>query len=164
MKEDTHDDLSIYEIGYLISSSVPEEKVPSEEGNIKKVITDAGSSIISEEAPHRQQLAYTMRKKTVSGEYENHDVAYFGWIKFELGSDKVEAVKKSIELVPSVLRMILITTVRENTYLGKRAPVVANESSIAGATMISVDDKKDVIMPATIEEMDKSIENMIKEV
>ena len=117
-----HDDrLSVYEIGYLIVSSVPEEKVSGEVEAIKKMIADAGSTVITEEAPYAQDLAYTMRKKMVSGGYEKYDAAYFGWIKFEVGSDKIEALKNSIEAHPSVLRMLLITTVKENTYLSKRA-------------------------------------------
>jgi ribosomal protein S6 len=163
----THDEMSVYEIGYLIASSVPEEKVPEEAEAVKKIITDAGSTVITEEAPHREHLAYTISKKTVSGGYEKYDIAYFGWIKFELGSDKIEAVKKAVELVPSVLRMLLISTVRENTYLGKRAPALAPIAfaPLAAATISGAlaDEKKDVA-PATIEEMDKSIDNMVKEV
>jgi len=147
---------TVYEVGYLIATSVPIEKVPGEAEAVKKIITDAGSEVISEEEPRGQHLAYTMRVKSVSGTYASYDEAYFGWIKFEVGSDKIEAVKKAIELIPSVLRMLLITTVRENTYLGKRAPVVA-KAEIAG------DDKKEN-GPATVEEMDKSIEEMVKEV
>ena len=155
----THDEMSVYEIGYLIASSIPEEKVPGEAEAIKGIITNAGAEVIAEEAPHREHLAYTISKKTVSGGYDKFDVAYFGWIKFELGSDKVEAVKKAVELRPATLRMMLISTVRENTYLGKRAPAFA----VATASGAPVEEKKDV-PPATIEEMDKSIDNMVKEV
>jgi ribosomal protein S6 len=163
----THDETSVYEIGYLLVSSIPEEKVPEEAEAVKKIITSAGSTIIAEEAPHKETLAYTISKKNVSGGYEKYDVAHFGWVKFELGSNKIEEVKKAVELLPSMLRMILITTVRENTYLGKRAPALAPIASVASAqATISgalTDENKDVA-PATIEEMDKSIDNMVKEV
>ncbi len=153
-----HDDrISIYEIGYLIAASIPEEHVPAEAEKVKKVITDAGATVITEEAPHRQDLAYTMRRKTLAGAYDSYDEAYFGWIKFELGSGSIEAVKKAIEIIPSILRMLLIVTVRESTYLGKRAPAVAVRLSAPA------DEKKEAV-PATIEEMDKSIDEMVKEV
>jgi ribosomal protein S6 len=153
-----HDDRqSVYEIGYLIAASIPEEAVPAESDKVKKIINDSGASILSEEMPHRQRLAYTMRRKTVSGSYDKYDEAFFGWVKFELGSGKIEALKKAVESVPSVLRMLLITTVRENTYLGKRAPLIAVRPTLA------VEEKKDA-PPASIEEMDKSIDEMVKEV
>ncbi len=162
MKDTKEKDPSIYEIGYLIASSIPDEKVPEEAEAIKKIIADAGSTVIAEEAPHRQQLAYTIRKKTVSGGYDKYDVAHFGWVKFELGSDSIEAVKKAVELRPAVLRMILVTTVRENTYLGKRAPAVTLSAAVSSGSVL--EEKKEIVAPATIEEMDKSIDNMVKEV
>ncbi len=154
---DVQDDrLSVYEIGYLIASSVPEEQVPAQAEAVKKIVTDAGATVITEEMPHFQALSYTMRIKKVSGSYEKFDDAYFGWIKFEIDSSKIEAVKKSVEILPSVLRMLLISTVSENTYLGKRAPGLNAKPE--------VEEKKEAVAaPATIEDMDKSIEDMVKE-
>ena len=159
------DRISVYEIGYLVAGSVAEENVSLEAEKVKSIITKAGASVIADELPHLEQLAYTMRVKTVSGSYEKYDKAYFGWIKFELSSSVVESVKKSVELVPTVLRMILLSTTKENTYLGKRA------SQIAAAIMpkrvmepgVVIDEKKDVA-PISIEDMDKSIDDMVKEV
>jgi ribosomal protein S6 len=159
MNEAKDDRLSVYEIGYLIASSVPEEKVPAEADAIKAIVTGAGAEVIADEAPHFQQLAYSMRVKMVSGAYEKYDSAYFGWIKFELGSSKIEAVKKAIEVKPSVLRMLLITTVREQTYLGKRAQSIGMPASKEG---VPAEEKKDA-PPATLADMDKSIEEMVKE-
>lgn len=157
-----HDDrLSVYEIGYLIAGSTAEEHVPVESDKVKKIIIDSGAEIIAEEMPHRERLAYTMRRKTVSGTYEKYNEGFFGWVKFEVGSSKVEAIKKAVELIPSLLRMILITAVRENTYLGKRAPAM-----IARTVVPPSEDKvvPAVVPPASIEDMDKSIDDMVKEV
>ena len=164
MNENTKDLAQVYEIGYLLVSSIPEEKIPGEADNLKKIITDAGASIITEEAPHREQLAYTMRKKMVSGAYETYDEAYFGWVKFELGSDKIEAVKKAVEVLPAVLRMLLITTVRENTYLGKRAASMVAKAAPGVGPIDAASVERKEVAPATIEEMDKSIDEMVKEV
>ncbi len=173
---DSKDDrLSVYEIGYLIATSIPEEKVPAEADSLKKIITDAGATIVADEAPYLQPLEYTMRKKMVSGAYDKYDQAYFGWVKFELSTDKIEALKKSIEIVPSVLRMLLITTVRENTFLGKRAEALIAKAPIVipGVTVAPAaeDDQKGEAAkqkkeaaPVSIEEMDKSIDEMVKEV
>lgn len=147
---DTHEDRSsVYEIGYLIATSVPEEKVPAEAEALRAIITGAGAEVISEEAPHSQDLAYTMRVKTLAGSYENYDSAYFGWVKFELSTSKIEAVKKAVEAMPSVLRMLLTTTVREQTYLGKKV--------LAAAKAGESEPKKDA------EDADKAIDAMVKE-
>lgn len=152
-------DLSVYEIGYLIVSSIPEEKIPETVEDIKRIITDSGAVILSEESPVRQSLAYTMRRKTVSGAYEKYDLAYFGWVKFELDSASIDAVKKTIEIHPAILRMIILSTVRENTYLGKRASMLSRQDVVPSPDRS--EDKS--VAPATVEEMDKSIDDMVKE-
>ncbi len=159
----TEKDLSVYEIGYLVATSVPEEKIPETIDSLRRIVTDAGGTIFAEEQPVRQPLAYTMRRKTVSGAYDKYDHAYFGWMKFELGSDSIEAVKESFEIHPVVIRILLISTVRENTYLGKRAvAAIAKADASASEKAENKEDKKDAA-PATVEEMDKSIDDMVKE-
>ncbi len=158
--EDNHDDRqTVYEIGYLILSTVTEDESLHEADKLKKIIADSGAVIIAEETPHKERLAYTMRRKSVAGSYKNYDEAYFGWVKFELAPSRVEAVKKSVASLPSILRMILVTTLRENTYLGKRALALTIRPS-------PVPDEKTPAPPsaASIEEMDKSIDEMVKEV
>jgi hypothetical protein len=104
-----------------------------------------------------------MRKKTVSGSYEKYDRAYFGWVKFEVGTDKIESIKKAFETYPSILRTLVMTTVKENTYLGKRAAhALAAELSVKSEASPAKADEKDVA-PATVEDMDKSIDAMVKE-
>jgi ribosomal protein S6 len=157
---------SVYEIGYLIASSIPEEKIPAEAEAIAKIINANKGITLAEEAPHRIKLAYEMRKKNVGGTYEKYTEAYFGWIKFEVGSDGIEVIKKAVEIHPSVLRMLLTSTVKENTYLGKRAPAIAAEITLKkgseGDKEVVLGGKKDSA-PVSIEEMDKSIDEMVKE-
>jgi ribosomal protein S6 len=155
--------VSVYEIGYLIVSSVPEEQVPVEASLITALVTKAGAEIVAEEAPHRMRLAYEMRKKNVGGTYAKYNEAYFGWVKFALSPDAIDGIKKSVEAHPSVLRMLVTTTVRENTYLGKRAPAIAAEIVAAKIVDKVEEEKKDVVAPATVEDMDKSIDDMVKE-
>lgn len=168
MNDTTNVRLSVYEIGYLMSPSVAEENLPSKTEELRKIIADVGASVIAEEAPHRQRLAYTVHKKTLSGSYDKYNEAYFGWIKFETGPDKIVAVKNTFENHPSVLRSLIVSTVRENTYLGKRALAVASafggREDIASARPNTEKREKKEAAPVTVEEMDKSIDEMVKEV
>lgn len=167
MNDKKEDRSSIYEIGYQIVASVPEEKVEEEAGIIRGIITGAGASVIAEEAPHRQPLAYTIRKKTVSGSYDKFNEAYFGWIKFEVASDKIEPITKAVEKHQTVLRSLVISTVRENTYLGKSAPAIIaslpnKPEQVEMKREKLVDNKKDAV-PMSVEDVDKSIDEMVKE-
>ncbi len=170
MNDTTREDrVNVYEIGYLIAG-VPEEAVQGEADRVRGAIVGAGAEVIGEEAPRHERLAYTIRKKTVAGSYDKHDEAHFGWIKFELASDKVEAVKKTVEAMDSVLRMLLITTVKESTYLGKHAPAVVAAPAYSSRKTFSPVEGQAIVAeaapaaaPATVEEMDKSIDEMVKE-
>lgn len=160
---------SIYEIGYQIVASIPEEKVKEEADIIRGIITGSGASIVAEEAPHHQPLAYIIKKKTVSGSYDKYDRAYFGWIKFEVETDKIEAITKAVEKHPSVLRSIVIKTIRENTYLGKRASLIIDslpnkpeQPQIDTKKENRVEDRKEAV-PMSVEDVDKSIDEMVKE-
>lgn len=158
---------SVYEISYLLVPNLSEDQLGTEIESINKIIDSGDSSIIMEGKPERQDLAYTIRRKTVAGSYEKYDSAYFGWVKFETSSASIETIKKQIEILPSVIRMLVITTVRENTYLGKRES--AGVKSLDSNEGQNNEEVKTVVAqkvedPATVEEIDKSIDAMVKEV
>ncbi len=158
LKEDRQ---QVYEIGYLLVSSIPEEKVASEVTSLKEILSKKGAEFIGEEAPELRTLAYTMIKKIGTSNIR-FTQGYFGWFKFELSAKDIESVKKSFEENPSMLRSLVITTIRENTYLGKKAPVatIIKEEEIVVAEVVA---SEVPVVPASVEEMDKSIDEMVKE-
>lgn len=159
--------LKVYEIGYLLVSSVPTEKVADIAASLKDVLSKKGAEIISEEAPELIELSYTMIKK-IGTANQRFDRGYFGWIKFELSASEIEEVKKTFEMHPDMLRMLLIITVKENTFLGKKAPAAAiavegvSPEAPANETL-PIPGIVSGAAPASIEEMDKSIDEMVKE-
>lgn len=160
MEKNTREDsVQVYEIGYLLISSIPEEKVAAEVASLKEVLSKKGAEFIGEEAPELRTLAYTMIKK-IGPSNHRFEKGYFGWFKFELSRGEIESVKKTFEENPSMLRMLVITTVKENTYLGKKSPVAMAETPVetTGEVAVESTEKK-----ASVEEMDKSIDAMVKE-
>jgi ribosomal protein S6 len=168
MKDEINDAQKVYEIGYILVSSVPGEKVGSVTESLKNVLLKKGAVVIEEESAEMIPLAYTMIKKIATANHR-FDEGYFGWIKFELGANEIEEVKKTFDLVPEMLRFLLIT-VRESTYLGKKALVEATSTIAPDIDVESVDplniteplplDVKP--LPASVEEMDKNIDEMVK--
>lgn len=164
--------LKVYEVGYLFISSIPKEKVAAETAALKGMLAKAGAEVIAVEDPELITLAYQMTKK-MNGVHQRFDEAYFGWVKFELSADAIEAVKKSLDAAESILRYLLISTVRENTYLGKRAPafsvaardagMIAPESPVAAVEVAIEKSGEPVsVAAASMEDMDKSIDAMVK--
>ncbi|MES3031541.1 MAG: 30S ribosomal protein S6 [Patescibacteria group bacterium] len=154
LKEDR---MEVYEIGYILVSSIPPEKVSAEAEALKGVLSKKDAVMIAEEAPEIRTLAYEMTKK-VGASNQHFDQGYFGWFKFEMPAKSIESVKKAFEENASMLRMLLITTVKEATYLGKKAPAVILEGEAA-----VVAPEVAATAPASAEEIDKSIDAMVKE-
>jgi len=149
--------VQVYELGYHIVSTVAEENLPKELENIKAIILKDGGSLIAEGEPKLINLAYEM-SKTVSDIKKKFNTAYFGWIKFETKAEVVPGIKKAIDANNNILRYLLIKTVRENTMVSPKT-FEREAKPIRKATK---EEAKDAT-PATIEEIDKTIDELVLE-
>ncbi|MDB5259650.1 MAG: Ribosomal protein [Candidatus Taylorbacteria bacterium] len=163
VKSDKEEIVKVYEIGYLLVSSIPKEKVADITVELRNIVTNKGANIIAEEAAEITQLAYTMIKKVGAANIRFNE-GYFGWVKFELSGSEIEAVKKAFEENPNMLRSLIITTVRDTTYLGKKAPAIARSEDVVApeAPAVEAAAAAPVEVPATVEDIDKSIDEMVK--
>lgn len=118
--DNREDSLRVYEVGYLLLPSIPEEKLADQVLALKKFIADGDGKIISEENPYSRTLAYEM-VKTVGTRNEKFRSAYFGWIKFEIPAESVPALQTALKSSESILRFLLIKTTREETYVPRRS-------------------------------------------
>ena len=145
MEKTAERDIKVYEIGYLIVPSVPEEKIAGEISAIKDVLNKHKAELIADEPATLRPLAYTMVKKigTVNRRF---DSAYFGWIKFEAAPVEVRLIEKEVKEVDSVLRLLLISTVREHTLLSNKLNLEALEKG-----------------PVSTEDLDKSIDKTVND-
>lgn len=53
----------VYELGYHIVSTLPEETVAQKEAELKEMVTRHQGEVIASEEPKRVALAYTIRRK-----------------------------------------------------------------------------------------------------
>lgn len=150
----------IYEVGYHVVSSVSEEQIPAEAAKIKSYVEKEKAEIIQEEMPKLRPLAYEI-KKSSEGSYKVFDKAYFGFIKFALSEDgNVENIDKAMQNNESVLRYIIVKTVRENTIYSPKITIFADRESKIRAP---IKKPEEVEKPASMEEIDKSIDELLTE-
>lgn len=154
----------IYEVGFHLLSSIAEENIPAEVAKIKEYLAKENAAIIMEEMPKLCPLAYSI-KKAFGGVYKTFDSAYFGFIKFELpeGGD-VQKIDASLKNNENILRFIVIKTVRENTMYSPKITVFSDKEekmkipSMRPEKLPKLEEKS-----ASIEEIDKSIDEFVKE-
>jgi ribosomal protein S6 len=144
-------EVPVYEVGYHLVSSIPEEQVPAQVAALKEVIASNGGVIVSEEAPRLVDLSYEMVKVTESAR-RRYTTAYFGWVKFDADPSKIAPINKAIEALPSMLRFILIKTTRDNTLYGAKLADAKDKPA-----------KAEDAPEASVEEIDKTIDKMVVE-
>ena len=118
--------LTVYELGYLILPSIPEDKLSDVVDLIDKVVDKEGGAKLDAEAPFKQDLAYSMSKTIGASRYVVSD-AYLGWTKFEVEPKKISAIKDGVEKIGEVLRFLLIKAPRETTFTFAKAAKIALE-------------------------------------
>lgn len=155
------DTLTVYEVSYLLLPSLAQAQVPAKVTALKGLLTSAGGQVISDENPILIDLAYPMTK-VVQTVRHKCTMGYFGWIKFEVTKEGIEAIKKSFDADNEILRYLIIRTVRENTLLSGKMKLKFEETKKEGEGYES----ETVVAPvaekeATPEEIDKSIDDLI---
>jgi len=148
-------DSRIYEVGYLLAPTIPEEKVADHYVGLKDLISSLGGNTIADEIPRMIPLAYTIQK-VVQNVRSKYDTAYFGWNKFEMDPEKVLELKKKLDLDANFVRFLLIKTVRENTVAAKKfmnRDGIRRKAPTAG--------ENEVVAPINKEEIDKEIDAMV---
>jgi ribosomal protein S6 len=119
------DELQVYELGFHILPMVAEEKLEQEVTNIKALIEKNGGFFIGEESfPKMMDLAYSM-EKAIDNKKSDFNTAYFGWVKFETNPTSIEKIKENLDLNESILRFLLIKSVRESKMISRKPTVLA---------------------------------------
>ncbi len=134
----------------------PKETRPSYEIGFHVV---PSAEIISETAPSRIRLAYTVVRAT-SGHHEKFDEAYFGTIKFATERENIPALEVWLRANREVLRFLLVETIREDLVNAPRRATFTSDR-LEGETI-----KKPVAEPeksaeVSEEDLDKTIDAIV---
>ncbi|MEX0919440.1 MAG: 30S ribosomal protein S6 [Parcubacteria group bacterium] len=126
----------VYEVGYLVLPSIPEDRLSEVVDSIREIIKKQGGQEIDSENPTKLDLAYTMSKNVGASHYVVSD-AYVGWIKFDLPTTEsagdehpVQVIKSKIDKMDNILRFLLIKAPRETyfTFAEARARLAEAEA------------------------------------
>ncbi len=131
--------MTVYEVGYLLVPTIAEENVGGEVTSLKDMLSLNGAQFISDEYPKMMELAYEM-SRNIANKKNKFTTGYFGWVKFELPTENALTVKANLDKNESVIRYLMIKTVRESTMstkrtytkdASKRRPSAAAEAKLA---------------------------------
>lgn len=155
------DEKAVYEIGFHVVSTTPEEEVGKIVEGIRAELEKAKAEIVSESFPQKMTLAYTIERPVSGSRNEKHAESYFGWIKFETEPEAIPAIEDALRGMRSVLRFLLIETVREDITAQPRRAVFASDR-LEGKTIRKPATPAEKGGEVIEEELDKSIEALVK--
>ena len=147
--EDREEASQVYEVGYLVLPSIPEEKLSDVVDSIKQIINDNGGKELDGEAPYLIDLAYQLSKTVGASKYVVRD-AYLGWQKFEAEPLLVDGVKAALEKKDEIIRFLLIKTTRETRFTLSKARAKLAEKSEGEGEVAEVREEK-AGTPAVVE-------------
>lgn len=109
---------TIYEFSSLFVPELDSAALSQIVDSITKKITDLEGEIISSGEPVYIKLAYQVQK-SINNKIKKVDFAHFAWVKFALAPNKLATFEKFVKEVlnESVMRYMIIKTIRENTQL-----------------------------------------------
>ena len=151
-------DSRIYEVGYLLVPTISEEDLSVHYGNLKELVASTGGDVVSDEMPKMIDLAYPMFK-TLQNVRNKFTSAYFGWVKFSMDPEKTLDLKKKLDLDPSIIRFLMIKTVKENTIASKR--FMHRDVIRRKVPMMKKEGEGEEVVPINKEEVDKEIDAMV---
>ena len=149
---------TVYEIGYLVLPSIPEDSLSGVVSSIQEVVKGAGGVEVDGESPIKKNLAYEMSKTVGSSKYVVKE-AYVGWIKFETTPEAIGEVKLALEKIEELLRFIIVKAPRETFFtFAKSGDESLDEESSEDASSEDQDDQVDDAEDA-VDEEDLAVED-----
>jgi ribosomal protein S6 len=146
----------IYELAYHFVPTIAEESVATTLGALKAMLEENGAVFINVEPPKMIELAYEM-SRTIDNKKTWFDNAYFGWIKLELEPEKLKAIEEKLERDETIIRYMIIKTVRENTIASRKVHREYRKRDVKAV------DENGAPIEINKEEVDKQIDAMIAE-
>ncbi len=124
-----------YEMSYLLTPEIAEDKTDAEIAELKKMIVESGGDTIEINPLEKKRLAYPVKKQ---------NQAYFGVVYFNIGAEGLDKMKKTLALYKKVLRYLIL-----NKILKPKPEIAAVVKQSAEA-------------PAPDQSFDKRLEDLLK--
>lgn len=148
----TDKEMRVYEAGFLLMSTLTNEKLLQTFAAVKEVLTNNGATIISEGFPKTRPLAYPIKKL---------ESAFFGWLKFESGTAALTTLREFLKNHSEVIRFLIVKTVKENAVI---TPTPVFFGKIREKREKREKTNEEPATPKmTTEELDKTIEELVVE-
>src|SRR3989344_2739018 len=100
--------IRLYEISYLVSPALAEDKAPTALLPLKDMLAVKNVVVSAEEPPKFRRLAYPIRVAAHGEKKQVFDSASFGSIRFEAEADTILGAKKLLSSSTDIIRFLIV--------------------------------------------------------
>jgi ribosomal protein S6 len=118
----------MYEIGYVVAPTVPEDEVANIASDLQSAITDVDGEVLASQVPEARDLAYTMEATTSAGERE-FERGQFGWVQFSVDTSDLSKIESVVEDETDVMRALTVKITEEDLESNKEEESVDSDSA-----------------------------------
>lgn len=94
-----------YELAYLLTPDISDDKIDSEVSELKDFITKNGGDVLQANLPEKRHLAYPVKKQ---------NFAFFGVAYFNSDTESLDKIKKALVFYKKVLRYLLLNKIAKS--------------------------------------------------
>lgn len=144
-----------YECAFHILPTVADGEVSGVVDALKKIVTDHQGEVYDAEDPQRFTLAYEI-SRPIEGRLQRFTTTWFGWIRFSLTRDMLEAVTEELNHRTDVIRHITIRLTKEEVENPQRI----FEKKVEPATVLLSESDSEASAEVSEEDLNKSLEEI----
>ncbi len=163
------DEVNSYELAFHILPTVAEGEVAGVYEAIKAHITHVEGTFFDEEAPERIDLAYPVVRH-LEGKNRKFTSSYFGWVRFRLDGEKLEALIEELATEQNILRTLMVKLTKreeanpfrfhEHRKALKIVETIDEDAAVIGETKTETDED---IVEISEKALDESLEKITGE-
>lgn len=148
-------DNKTYEINYLMTPLIPEDKTAEETAVLRKIIEDNKGFVVGEDQPKMQKLSYPIKK---------FDKGYYGWFKFSAGAEFVDNIKNGFNKNENILRALITEAGKENVaQFAPRYGLPVRQAGAGAAKPEKASSETAEKVEIKPEQIDQKLEEILKE-
>jgi small subunit ribosomal protein S6 len=138
-----------YEMMFIVKATMDSDKVKSSAENIKKIAESNKAKVVDFKELGERKLAYTI-KNEING--------YYYVMTMQASKEAVAEIDRKASIDETIIRHLIIKTVRENTLLNGHMVFRSGEEEKKEEV---VEEPGELIPESSPEEIDKSIDNLV---
>ncbi len=142
-----------YEMSFLLTSDIMEDKLDFETAELKKLISENGGTDIEINTPVNKRLAYPVKKQ---------NQAYLGVVYFSIDTEGLDKIKSVLALNTKFLRFLILTHSTSSGLMLSGVEALNKPNKPTAVPLPTTLPREEKVTEIPIESFDKKLESILR--